>query len=155
MKTTRRTPASSAARSTFSVPATFTERIDPRDAWIGSAAAACTTTSAPATSLRDAVAIADVAAQLLDGALELGVVQWDDVERPYVMPVGEQPSSKVQAEKARAAGDGPEHLRVNATRRRRRGRRPNRRLRIHEHRGGEQHRHPDHALAQETAAQTR
>ena len=50
MNTTRRTPASRAARRTFSVPVTFTERIESRDAWIGSAAAAWTTTSAPSTS---------------------------------------------------------------------------------------------------------
>ena len=105
--------------------------------------------------LADAVAVANVAAQLLDGALELGVVQRDDVEGSHVMPVGEQPSSEVQAEKARAAGDRPEHLPGNATRRRRRGRRRNRRLRVHEHRGGEQHGHADHALAEQAAAQAR
>jgi hypothetical protein len=59
--------------------------------------------------LADAVAIANVPAQLVDRALELGVIQRDDVESSYVMPVGEQPSSKVQAEKTRAAGYGPEH----------------------------------------------
>jgi hypothetical protein len=80
----------------------LTERIEPRDAWIGSAAAAC-------HQLADAVAIADVAAHFLDGAFELGVVQWDDVEGSDVMPVGKQPSREVQAEEARAAGYGPEH----------------------------------------------
>ena len=52
MRTTRRTPASSAAASTFAVPSTLTDRIASRDDWIGSAAAACTTTSAPATRRR-------------------------------------------------------------------------------------------------------
>src|SRR5438067_4179140 len=52
MNTTRRAPASRAATSMFSVPPTLTERIAARDAWIGSAAAACTTMSAPSTSRR-------------------------------------------------------------------------------------------------------
>ena len=42
-------PASSAAASTTPVPSTFTERIASREAWIGSAAAAWTSTSAPST----------------------------------------------------------------------------------------------------------
>jgi hypothetical protein len=45
--------------------------------------------------LADAVAVADVAAQLVDGAFELGVVERDDVEGSHVVPVCEQPSRKV------------------------------------------------------------
>ena len=47
-RTTRRTPASSAAPSVTAVPSTLTERIAARVTWIGSAAAAWTSTSAPA-----------------------------------------------------------------------------------------------------------
>ena len=55
------------------------------------------------------VAIADVAAQLLHGALELGIVERHDVERADLMAVCEQPSRQVQAEEARASRDSPEH----------------------------------------------
>ena len=53
--------------------------------------------------------VADVGSKLLDGALEFGVVQRDGVERPHLVPVREKPARQVEAEKARAAGDRPEH----------------------------------------------
>jgi hypothetical protein len=52
ISTTRRTPASSAAAKVTAAPSTLTERIEARLAWIGSAAAAWTSTSAPATRRR-------------------------------------------------------------------------------------------------------
>jgi hypothetical protein len=39
--------------------------------------------------------LAHVAAQLLDGSLQLGLVERRDVERPHVVPVGEQPTRQV------------------------------------------------------------
>ena len=47
--------------------------------------------------------VADVAAQLLDRALELGLVERGRVERAHGVAVGQQPAGEVQAEKARAA----------------------------------------------------
>ena len=40
----------------------------------------------------DVPAVTDVAAELLDGTLELGVVERGDVERPDAVAVGEEPS---------------------------------------------------------------
>jgi hypothetical protein len=48
-------------------------------------------------------------AQLLHGALELGVVERHDVERAHLVPSASSRRAEVQAEEARAAGDGPEH----------------------------------------------
>jgi hypothetical protein len=55
--------------------------------------------------------VANVAAELFDGALELGVVEGSDVESPNEVPVSEQPAGKVQAEKAGAARNRPKHAR--------------------------------------------
>ena len=44
-----------------------------------------------------------VAAQLLDRALELGVVQRGQVERAHVVPVRHEPAREMQAQKARTA----------------------------------------------------
>jgi hypothetical protein len=41
--------------------------------------------------------IADVSTQLIDGALELGVVERKEIECPHPFAVGEQPPRKVQA----------------------------------------------------------
>ena len=59
--------------------------------------------------LPDAVRVADVATQLFDRTLELGVVEGHDVEGAHLVAVGQQPSSQMQAEEARAAGDRPPH----------------------------------------------
>ena len=88
------------------MPSTLTERIASRDDWIGSAAAACTTTSAPATSARTSRSRADVAAHLLDAALELGVLERRDIERAHGAAVGEHAPGEVEAEEAGTAGDG-------------------------------------------------
>ena len=53
--------------------------------------------------------VAHVAPQLVDGALELDVVEGRHVERANSVPVGEQPPGKVQAEKSRTAGDRVQH----------------------------------------------
>src|SRR2546423_1389787 len=57
----------------------------------------------------DLIRVANVAAELLDRLLELGIVERHNVQRPDLVPVGEQPPREVQAEEARAAGDGKEH----------------------------------------------
>ena len=87
------------------MPSTLTERIASRDDWIGSAAAAWTTTSAPATSARDVPLRADVAAHLLDTALELAIVERRDVERAHAAAVGEHAAREVEPEEAGPAGD--------------------------------------------------
>ena len=46
---------------------------------------------------------ANVAAQLLDRRSSSGVVERREVERPHLVPVGDEPPREVQAEKARAA----------------------------------------------------
>ena len=53
--------------------------------------------------------IADVAPHLLDGRLELVVVQWRHVEGAHLAAVSEETAREVQTEKARAAGDRPAH----------------------------------------------
>jgi hypothetical protein len=55
--------------------------------------------------------VADVAAQLLDRALELRVVEGRHVERPHVVTFPEEPPGEVEAEEARAARDRPPHRR--------------------------------------------
>ena len=93
--------------------------------------------------------VADVAAQLLGPALQLLVVERREVERAHVVALGEQTPREVQAEEARAAGDRPSHAPRLAARGRclQRDGRPRhglrRRLRLDEHRGHEQDRHPD------------
>ena len=88
------------------MPSTLTERIASRDDWIGSAAAACTTTSAPATSAPRVALDADVAAHLLDAALELAVVERRDVERAHgPAAVGEHAPGEMEAEEAGPTGD--------------------------------------------------
>ena len=57
----------------------------------------------------DALAVADVAPQLLDRAFQLGVVQRDHVESAHLVPVRKQASCEVQAEKAGPTGYRPEH----------------------------------------------
>ena len=54
---------------------------------------------------------ANVAAQLLDRALELGLVERREVERAHLVPVGEQPPREVQPEKPGPSGDRPAHPR--------------------------------------------
>ena len=54
-------------------------------------------------------AVADVASELLDRALELGVVERHDVECPDVVTVGEEPPREVKPQKPGAAGDRPQH----------------------------------------------
>jgi anti-sigma B factor antagonist len=54
--------------------------------------------------------VANVAPKLFHSALQLGVVQSDNVERPDLVSVGEQPSREVESEEARAARDGVPHL---------------------------------------------
>ncbi len=90
------------------MPSTLTERIASREAWIGSAAAACTSVSAPATSRSASPRTADVARQLLDLALERPIGERCEIERPHVLPVGDEPAREVQAEKAGTARDRPE-----------------------------------------------
>ena len=53
--------------------------------------------------LAHALAVADVAAELLDRLLEGGVVERRHVDRADVVAVGEQPPGEVQAEEACAA----------------------------------------------------
>ena len=53
--------------------------------------------------------IADVAAQFLDRALELGVIERSDVERADLAAVPSETAGEVQTEEARAAGDRPAH----------------------------------------------
>ena len=96
MKTTRRTPASSAA-ARMAVPSTLTERISSRAPLMGRAAAAWTRIEAPATSSR--ARVADVAAKLVDPALEARLVQRRQVERADLVAVGD--AGQVQAEEAR------------------------------------------------------
>ncbi len=55
------------------------------------------------------VGVANVAAELLDGTLELGVVERRHVERANGVAVCEQPPREVQAEETRAAGDRVQH----------------------------------------------
>ena len=47
--------------------------------------------------------VAHVATQLLHRALELGIVERAEVEGAHFVPVGDEPSREVQAEKARPA----------------------------------------------------
>ena len=105
---TTRTPASAAAESRVSVPSTLTDSISARDPRIGSAAAACTRIRAPWTSSRAAVS-SRMSPELANLSFELRVVEADEVERPHLVPVGEEPTSQVQAEKSRSAADGPDH----------------------------------------------
>ncbi len=51
----------------------------------------------------------DVAAELLHVALQRGVVERREIEGAHRMPVGDEASGEMQAEKARAAGDRDEH----------------------------------------------
>jgi hypothetical protein len=53
--------------------------------------------------------VTDIRSPLVDGALELGVVERNDVEGAHVMTVGKEPPREVQAEEARAARNRPEH----------------------------------------------
>ena len=53
--------------------------------------------------------VAHVAAQLLDRALELGVVERREVERAHLVPVGQQPAREMEPEEAGPAGDRPAH----------------------------------------------
>ena len=91
------------------MPSTLTEKIDSREAWIGRAAAACTTTSAPSTNFPHRSGITHVAAELLDGRLERRIVERRDVQRPHRLAVGHQSPSEMEAEEARAAGDRHRH----------------------------------------------
>ena len=109
MKTTRRTPAARAASSSVSVPVTLTAKIDAREAWIGSAAAAWTSTSAPATSARAAAGSRTSPRRSSTTASSPRIVERRHVERPHVGAVGEQPPREVETEEAGAAGDRPEH----------------------------------------------
>src|SRR5207244_11881449 len=65
----------------------------------------------PGAELARACRVADVAAELLDRPFELGIVEPREVERPHVVPLGEQPPGQVQPEEARAAAARPEHQR--------------------------------------------
>ena len=91
------------------VPSTFTDRIASRVTWIGSAAAAWTRTSAPATSRRASAASRTSPCELLDLPVEQGIVERREVEDAHLVPVADQASGEVQAEEARAAGDRDEH----------------------------------------------
>ena len=91
------------------MPPTFTDRIDSRDAWIGRAAAAWTSTSAPSTSAAHVLRGADVAAQLLHRSARARLVERREVERPHLVAVGEQPPREVQAEEPGPSGDRPAH----------------------------------------------
>ena len=51
----------------------------------------------------------DVAAQLLDPTLEARILERHEVERPHVVPVGDEPTREMQAEEAGPAGDRHEH----------------------------------------------
>ena len=51
----------------------------------------------------------DVTPELLDAALEPGVVERREVEDPHVVTVGDEAPGEMQAEKACAAGDRDEH----------------------------------------------
>ena len=59
--------------------------------------------------LLDLTDVANVAAQLLHRALELGVVERHDVEGPHLVAVRKQAPREMQAEEARAARDCPQH----------------------------------------------
>ena len=122
------------------MPSTLTERIASREDWIGSAAAAWTS-DVGAVDERPRVALgADVAAHLLDPALELAVVERRDVERAHGAAVGEHAPREVQPEEAGPAGDRDQrHIARQVT-----GSTPARtpaagstggRPRVHEHRG--------------------
>jgi hypothetical protein len=73
-------------------------RIDSREAWIGSAAAAWTTTSRPATSSAT-VRGRGCHRAAPDRALELRVVERSDVERADVVPVREQRRARCRPRK--------------------------------------------------------
>ncbi len=51
----------------------------------------------------------DVAAKLLHVALQGRVLERCEIEGAHRMPVGDEASGEMQAEKARAAGDRDEH----------------------------------------------
>ena len=53
--------------------------------------------------------VPDVPPELANLAFELRVVEADEVERPHLVAVGEQPPRQVQSEESRAAGDRPDH----------------------------------------------
>ena len=89
------------------VPSTLTERIDSREAWIGSAAAAWTSDVGALDERGARRRRAHVAVQLVDAALELLVVERREVERPHLVPVGHEPPREVQAEEARPRRRSP------------------------------------------------
>ena len=107
--TTRRTPASAAAANVTAAPSTFTDRIAARLSWIGSAAAAWTSTSAPRSEAARVGRQTDVAVELLDPSLERRVVERSEVERPHGVTVGDEAPCEMQAEEARAARDRDQH----------------------------------------------
>ena len=53
--------------------------------------------------------VTDVPSELANLALELRVVEADEVERPHLVTVGEEPPRQVEAEESRPAGDRPDH----------------------------------------------
>ena len=53
--------------------------------------------------------VTDVPSELANLSFELRVVQADEVERPHLVPVGEEPTGEVQPEKSGSAADGPDH----------------------------------------------